>query len=212
MQAVSQTKNASAYVMSSESIAAYLQYEAGCGKSKDYIRNCKRFTGSLFRWLPEPKRITKERLLAWRQFLKDHGYSAQTELNYIKGINRYLDFMGLSDIRFNRGKTRGCDKPEDPAVLPNVSEELHSQPSPAAGTRATHSNNTSGHPGIHRKRDKWTSKITFQKVTYQLGSYKDIAEAIAVRQEAERKLREDPQNFSGWMQTRRQSKRQVRHE
>ena len=47
-----------------------------------------------------------------------------------------------------------------------------------------------------------------QKNTYQLGSYESIEEAIAVRQEAEIQLQNDPQHFSEWIQKRRQSGKQ----
>lgn len=67
-------------------------------------------------------------------------------------------------------------------------------PEPAA-MRSVRSNNTSGCPGVFRKRNKWAAKITWQKVTYQLGSYTDIASAIAARREAECLLAADPREF-----------------
>ena len=73
---------------------------------------------------------------------------------------------------------------------------------------ALRSNNTGGHPGVHRKRNKWAAKITFQKATYQLGSYESIKDAIAARQEAEKKLQEDLRVFSTWVQKQRQSGKQ----
>ncbi len=336
-------KEATAFpVMTPDSVAAYIRYEEDRGASVNTIRNFKRVTSALFEWLPEEKTITKDLLLAWRQSLKEHGYTQQTELNYIKGINRYLDYIGCSDIRFNRGKakdiagkqfgyltaieptgekdrkdyiwrcvcrcgkeveytatrlltgntvscgclrgahfqqinkyydgtslrqsiaeqvhstramsgytgvttkqgkwkayirykgqniTLGCYTRLEDAVkarargkelvqmdalgLLDAYEELHKndparpdrmqirqmQHSTAAeaplrsGTGAVRSNNTSGHPGVSRKRDKWTAKITFQKKTYQLGSYESIEEAIAVRKAAEKQLTEDPAAF-----------------
>jgi len=355
MQAISQTENTASYVMTSESVAAYIQHEIDRGASKDSIRNFKRVTNSLFEWLPEDKTITKDRLLDWRQFLKDHGYTPQTELNYVKGINRYLDYMGFSDVRFNRGKPKdlrnkefgylkaieptgakhrkdivwrcqcrcgkeveypatrlllgntvscGCLRGEhfkeinkyiagtslrqsieeqvfstrarsgytgvtvkrgkwlayikykgqnvnlgcyekledavkarargkelvqldalglldfyeqlhkDDPALPDRSKVKQENREPKQGPlepstqRAVRSNNTSGYPGVHRKREKWAAKITFQKVTYQLGSYESIEEAIAIRQEAEKKLRDDPHGFSDWVQKHRQSGKQ----
>ena len=355
MQAISQTEKTVAYVMTTENIAVYLQYEIDRGASKDSIRNFKRVTNSLFEWLPEDRTITKDRLLDWRQFLKDHGYTPQTELNYVKGINRYLDYTGCSDIRFNRGRAKdiagkqfgyltaieptgeknrkdyvwrcrckcgkevdypatrlllgntvscgclrgehfkednkyiggtslrqsldeqvhstkamsgytgvtvkrgkwkayikykgqdislGCyDKLEDAVKarargkelvqmdalgLLDFYEELHKDdpalpdrskvkqenrepkqgPLEPSTQRAVRSNNTSGYPGVHRKREKWAAKITFEKVTYQLGSYESIKDAIAARQEAEKKLRDDPQGFSVWVQKHRSSGKQ----
>ena len=287
--------------------------------------------------------------------MKEHGYTQHTELNYVKGINRYLDFCGYSEIRFNRGRAKdiagkqfgylmaieptgeknrkdyvwrcrckcgkkveypatrlllgntvscgclrgahfkevnkyiggtslrqsldeqvhstkamsgytgvtvkrgkwkayikykgqdislGCyDKLEDAVKarargkelvqmdalgLLGFYEKLHKD-DPALPNRvkvreenrqpkqeqpespmlpALRSNNTSGHPGVHQKRNKWAAKITFQKVTYQLGSYESIEEAIAIRQEAEKNLRDDPHGFSDWVQKHRQSGKQ----
>ena len=59
MQAISQTEKTVAYVMTTENIAVYLQYEIDRGASKDSVRNFKRVTSALFEWLPEDKTITK---------------------------------------------------------------------------------------------------------------------------------------------------------
>lgn len=104
-----QTENPAAFAtctMTRESIAAYIQNEQERGASKASIRNFKRVTSSLYEWLPNDKTITKDLLLAWRKSLKDYGYTQRTELNYVKGINRYLDYIGCSDIRFNRGRAK----------------------------------------------------------------------------------------------------------
>lgn len=329
-------------IMTPESISAYIQYEVDRGASENALRNYRKITKAVYEWLPEDKVLTKDRLLSWRQALKDHGYSPDTELNYVKGINRYLDYIGQSDLRFNRGKPKdiagkqfgyltaieptgeknrkdliwrcvckcgkeveypatrlltgntlscGCLRGEhfkeinkyfdgtslrqsieekvhstkamsgytgvttkrgkwkayirykgqnislgcytkledavkarargkelvqmDALGLLDFYEELHKDdparpnreqvrqmqekplPEPPAELRikATRSNNTSGYPGVHRKRDKWAAKITYQKVTYQLGTFENIDGAIAARQEAERLLLADPQGF-----------------
>ena len=66
--------------------------------------------------------------------------------------------------------------------------------------QATRNNNTSGYPGVHRKRNKWAAKITYQKVTYQkvtyqLGTFDRIEDAVAARQAAEQQLRNTPGLF-----------------
>ena len=351
MQSEVQTEITASYVMSPDDIAAYIQTVIDSGASGDSIRVAKRVTKALFEWLPKDKVITKERLSAWRQDIKDHGYTAQTELNYVKGINRYLDYMGFSDIRFNRGRAKniagkqfgyltaieptgekhrkdfiwrcvckcgkeveypatrlltgntlscGCLKGEhfkainkyyggtslrqsieeqvhstramsgytgvtkkrdkwkayikykgqdislgcytkledavkarargkeliqmDALGLLDFYEELHKddperpnrekvrqmqkKPLPEPPTepriKATRNNNTSGYPGVHRKRDKWAAKITYQKVTYQLGTFSRIEDAIAARQMAELHLRNAPELFPEWvLQNRR---------
>ncbi|MBR4289260.1 MAG: hypothetical protein IKT52_01300 [Oscillospiraceae bacterium] len=347
---------AKSYTMTPESIAAYLREEQNRGASENAMRRCRRVTSFLYEWLPDDKILTKDLLLAWRQSLKDHGYTPKTELNYVKGVNRYLDYMGFSDIRFNRGRTKdltgkqfgyltaieptgeknrkdyiwrcrckcgkevefpatrlltgntvscgclrgahfkeankyiggtslrqsleeqvhstramsgytgvtvkrgkwkayikykgrdislGCyDKLEDAVKarargkelvqmdalgLLDFYEELHKD-DPALPDRtkvraenkqpkqdqpeshlfpALRSNNTSGHPGVHRKRNKWAAKITWQRVTYQLGSYKSIEEAIAIRQAAEKKLADDPFSFPDWALTRQVGKQEI---
>lgn len=38
--------------------------------------------------------------------MQQKGYAQQAILNYVKGINLYLDYMGLSDIRITRGRAK----------------------------------------------------------------------------------------------------------
>ena len=94
------------YVMTLESIEAYIQHERERGLSDKSLRSCRRVTSSLYEFLGDDKRLSAERLHAWRQSLEAHGYAPQTLLHYVKGINRYLDFAGLSELRFNRGSTK----------------------------------------------------------------------------------------------------------
>lgn len=339
------------YIMSPESVAAYIRWEESRGMTQTAIRNYKRFAESLFTWLPEDKLLTKERLLDWRRSLQDHGYSAQTQMNYAKGINRYLDYMGFCDIRFTRGRAKdlkgkqfgyltaiepigtndrkeilwrcrcqcgkeaeypatrlllgntlscgclrsahlekanqyidgtslrqslreqvysdraasgytgvaakgekwqaqigykgqrislGCYTDLEDAVkarargkesvqldamgllecyrqfhrddppLPDR-EQIRAENRPprqeATGPAmlpAIRSNNTSGHPGVYRKRDKWIAKITYQKITYHLGVYADLPEALAARQEAQTRLADDPAHFLLWIRGRKE--------
>ena len=326
------------FIMSREGIDAYLRYERERGTSEVSVRNYGRMAISLFTRLPEDKQITRDRLADWRQSLKAHGYSPQTELNYVKGINRYLDYVGCSEFRFNRGKAKdisgkefgyltaieptgeknrkdrvwrcvcrcgnevsypatrlltgntvscGCLRKDnlravnkyidgtsirqsleekihsphaqsgyigvmrkngkwlayisykgkkvylglyselDDAVkvrsrgkelvrmdalgLLDFYEELHrddpeppdkerirmdskaskSEQTSPLKKRARSSNNSSGYSGVYPKHNKWVAKITCKNVTYQLGTYDDIADAIAARKEAETKICED---------------------
>lgn len=329
-------------IMTPESISAYMQYEIDRGASENARRNYRKITKAVYEWLPEDKALTKDLLLSWRQGLKDHGYSPDTELNYVKGINRYLDYIGRSDLRFNRGRAKditgkqfgyltaieptgeknrkdfiwrcickcgkeveypatrlltgntlscGCLKGEHfkavnkyyggTSLRQSIEEQVHSTRATSGYTgvtkkrdkwqahikykgqhfslgcytkledavkarargkelvqmdalglldfyeelhkddpalpdrakvraenkqskqeladssiiRAVRSNNTSGYPGVSRKRNKWSVKITWQRVTYPLGAYDEIEEAITVKKEAERLLSDDPQQF-----------------
>lgn len=93
-----------AFIMTSESIDGFCAYEAQRDASDNMRRRFICTTKALFEYLPDDKVISKERLLQWRNSLTVCGYSSQTILNYVKYINRYLDYMGWSSIRFNRGR------------------------------------------------------------------------------------------------------------
>lgn len=94
------------HCMTQETMAAFLQHETDNGANENLLR---RFRGTLrviYDYLPEDKCITKERLLAWRKGMEENGYASITILNYVKYINRYLDFVGCSEIRFNKGRAK----------------------------------------------------------------------------------------------------------
>ena len=85
-------------------------------------------------------------------------------------------------------------------VLPNkkaVGQQSVSSPAREASskTRAVRGDNTSGHAGVHLKRDKWQARITYKKVTYTLGSFENIEDAIRIRKTAEETLKHSFQEF-----------------
>ena len=104
-----------------------------------------------------------------------------------------MDAMGLLDFYEELHK----DDPPRPNRL-QVKQE-HKEPKPDApspsSARAIRSNNTSGYAGVFQKRDKWSARITYQKVTYHLGVYDDLDSAVAARQTAEQQLSNDPEQF-----------------
>lgn len=73
----------------------------------------------------------------------------------------------------------------------NFATEYETTPVP----RAVRSNNTSGVPGVSRRRDKWAAKITYQKVSYHLGDFAEKEDAISAIKDAETILLADPQRF-----------------
>lgn len=89
-----------------DSIEAFLNAQKESGVSEAVFRQRRGFVRSLYQWLPEDKALTKERLSRWREDMQQKGYTQQTILNYVKGINLYLDYMGWSEIRFNRGRAK----------------------------------------------------------------------------------------------------------
>lgn len=94
------------YVMAQETMDAFITNEAEKGASENMIRRLKATVKMFYDFLPEDKLITQEQLLKWRADLNERGYAYQTVQNYVKWINIYLDYVGLSDIRFNRGKAK----------------------------------------------------------------------------------------------------------
>lgn len=91
-------------VMSPESMTFFVETQKSKGASENLLRRLRAAVKMLYEFLPDDKRITQERLIAWRANMNDHGYASQTVQNYVKWINLYLDHAGLSEIRFNRGK------------------------------------------------------------------------------------------------------------
>lgn len=91
------------HLLTPESIADFLLHEEACGASCDCLRQRKKHVMSLYSWLPESKLLTPDVLRAWRRFLADGDFSYATVANYVKNVNRYLDFVGRSDLRFVRG-------------------------------------------------------------------------------------------------------------
>ena len=92
--------------MTPELMDAFVKHETDKGASKNMIMRFKGAVKILYDYLPEDKCITKERLLQWRKSMEDNGYASITILNYVKYINRYLDYVGCSQIRFNKGKAK----------------------------------------------------------------------------------------------------------
>ena len=90
--------------MTPELMAAFIESEINKGASENTVRRLKATIKMVYEFLPEDKLLTRERLLGWRADLNDRGYAYQTIQNYVKWINQYLDYAGLSEIRFNRGK------------------------------------------------------------------------------------------------------------
>lgn len=91
------------YIMTPEKIADYVAYETAKGASENMRRRYACAANAVFDFLPEDKLLTKERLLLWRKDMEDSGYAPATIQYYVTYFNRYLDYFGCSDIRFNRG-------------------------------------------------------------------------------------------------------------
>lgn len=94
------------HCITQDTIDAFIQHEADKGASENMIRRFKGTLRAICEFLPDDNCVTKERLLEWRKSMEEGGYASITILNYVKYINRYLDFVGCSEIRFTRGKAK----------------------------------------------------------------------------------------------------------
>jgi len=92
------------HIMSPDTMASFVVDAKEKQASENMIRRFSAAVKMLYNYLPEDKAVTKERLLSWRKSMEEQGYASITILNYVKYINKYLDYVGASDIRFNRGK------------------------------------------------------------------------------------------------------------
>lgn len=94
------------YEMTYENIEAFIKNEELNRASKQMISRYQCAIKSVYEFLPQNKSISKEILLSWRKQMDEKGYSPATVLNYVKYINKYLDFNGFSSIRFKKGKAK----------------------------------------------------------------------------------------------------------
>ena len=184
----------------------------------------------VYEFLPEDKLLTRERLLEWRADLNEKGYAYQTIQNFVKWINIYLDYVGLSEIRFNRGKGKDISgmefgyltaiEPTDkrhrkdvvwrcrcrcgtelelPAtrlILNNtlscgcIQKEFIRRANKYFGGTSlekslkdpvTSTRSMSGYVGVTRKRDKWQAYITYKRQHISLGVYEKLEDAVKAR-------------------------------
>lgn len=94
------------HIITPETMADFLAFQSDSGASANMIRRFSCTVRALYDYLPEDKTVTRDSLLNWRKSMEDSGYASQTILNYVKYINKYLDFVGCSELRFNRGKAK----------------------------------------------------------------------------------------------------------
>ena len=92
--------------MTPETMEAFIQNAKDNKASENMVRRFSGTVRAVYDFLPEDKLLTRERLLEWRKGMEEQGYASITILNYVKYINRSLDFVGCSEIRFNRGKPK----------------------------------------------------------------------------------------------------------
>lgn len=218
------------HCMTPELMAAFIESEINKGASENTVRRLKATIKMVYEFLPEDKLLTRERLLGWRADLNDRGYAYQTIQNYVKWINQYLDYAGLSEIRFNRGKGKDIsgmefgyitaieptekrhrkdvvwrcrcrcgtelELPATRLILNNtlscgcIQKEFIRRANKYFGGTSlekslkdpvTSTRSMSGYVGVTRKRDKWQAYITYKRQHISLGVYEKLEDAVKAR-------------------------------
>ena len=90
----------------SKEIEEYLNWEKEKGTSLLTVRKLRRFLEDLMQFVKDESELTTELLGQWKASLIEKGYSSVTVGNYVKGVNRYLDYAGASQLKFPRGKAK----------------------------------------------------------------------------------------------------------
>lgn len=222
--------NTCSHQMTPNTMTAFIESEINRGVSQNMLRRLKATIKMVYEFLPEDKLLTRERLLEWRADLNEKGYAYQTVQNYVKWINIYLDYAGLSEIRFSRGKGKDISgtefgyvtaiEPTDrrhrkdvvwlcrcrcgtmleiPAtrlILNNTlscgciqKEGIKRANKFFGGTSiekslkdpVTSTRSMSGYVGVTKKRDKWQAYITYKKQRISLGVYEKLEDAVKAR-------------------------------
>lgn len=216
--------------MTPELMAAFIESEINKGASENTIRRLKATVKMVYEFLPEDKLLTRERLLEWRTDLNEKGYAYQTIQNFVKWINIYLDYAGLSEMRFNRGKGKDIsgmefgyitaieptekrhrkdvvwrcrcrcgtelELPATRLILNNtlscgcIQKEFIRRANKYFGGTSlekslkdpvTSTRSMSGYVGVTRKRDKWQAYITYKRQHISLGVYEKLEDAVKAR-------------------------------
>lgn len=222
--------NTCSHQMTPDTMTAFIESEIENGASENTLRRLKATVKMVYEFLPEDKLLTRERLLEWRTDLNEKGYAYQTIQNFVKWINIYLDYAGLSEMRFNRGKGKDIsgmefgyitaieptkkrhrkdvvwlcrcrcgtmlEMPATRLILNNTlscgciqKEKIKRTNKYFDGTSlekslkdpVTSTRSMSGYVGVTRKRDKWQAYITYKRQRVSLGVYEELEDAVKAR-------------------------------
>lgn len=91
----------------------------------------------------------------------------------------------------------GCRKKEHDQALPGYLNHIDGTSMEMLASKKVPANNTTGTKGVYFIKGKYVAKIVFQKKAYYLGTYDEIGDAIAARQEAEETVFEGARRFYG---------------
>ena len=93
-------------IISTEWVEAFLSSERENGTPDNTLRRFGGALRSVYEFLPDDKLVTCERLVMWRGDMERRGYSPVTVRNYAKCINRYLEFVGFPELKFQKGRVK----------------------------------------------------------------------------------------------------------
>ena len=114
--------------MTQQSIDAFLESQIENGASKDAFRQGRGFVTYLYQWLPENKELSKECLKLWREDMERKGYTQQTILNYVKGINNLGTYSNNEDASKARARAKELVMEDAIAARMDAEKKLNEDP------------------------------------------------------------------------------------
>ena len=99
--------------------------------------------------------------------------------------------VSYNELMYSNICSCGCQKKEHDAELRQFLTRASGTSLDMLKSKKNFSSNTSGARGVYRVKGRWVAKIVFQKKAYYLGSYDEMADAVAARRRAEELLFEN---------------------
>lgn len=103
--------------------------------------------------------------------------------------------VSYKELVYSNLQSCGCKKKEHDGILHTLQTHVDGTSIESLQGNKVPTNNTTGHRGVYLIKGKYVAKIVFQKKQYFLGTFENIADAAAVRKEAEKLLFDDTVAF-----------------
>ncbi len=96
--------------------------------------------------------------------------------------------ISYNNLVYSNQRSCGCQKREHEQRLTSFLSHVDGTSLEALKSKKIPVDNTTGYKGVYLIKGKYVAKIVFQKQQYYLGTYENIADAAAARQEAEKAI------------------------
>lgn len=86
-----------AFPLSQSQIQRFLTHLEENGWTKGTVQKYRADIARFYQYLPEDKRVARDALARWKEFLQQDGYSARTINSSVSSVNSLLDYLGRRD-------------------------------------------------------------------------------------------------------------------